>query len=268
MKFNNIIYFFLLLLFTSCDDLFEYHPYDVKISGETHINEKNIAIIERDLTDMDTLRVAFLGDSQGWLDQTRDFVKDVNKKNVADLVVHLGDVTDYGNTKDFMWQRDILNNLNVPYVVIVGNHDVLGTGGDAFLKIFGDYNFSFIAARTKFVCLNTNALEYDYSINVPDFEFIEQEIKKDTSVYDNTVVCMHAPPYDSQFNNNVAKMFQEYVKSFKGILFCTAGHVHRFIAKDIFNDGITYYCTDCMKNKSYLLFTITKGKYEYEIVHF
>lgn len=268
MNIKSIKYILLLILFTSCDDIFEYHPYDVKITGERHINKKNIQRIESELKDKDTLKVAFLGDSQGWLDETLDFVKDVNKRNDADFVIHLGDITDYGNTKDFMWQRDILNKLNIPYVVIIGNHDVVGTGDEAFIEIFGDRNYSFIASRTKFVCINTNAIEYDYSISVPDFDFLEEEITKDTAMYDNTVVCMHAPPFNVQFNNNVVKSFQKYIRSFKGIMFCTAGHVHRFQAKDIYGDGLIYYCADCILHRNYLLFTITKGKYEYEIVHF
>lgn len=268
MSFKSLKYLILLILFTSCDDIFEYHPYDVKISGEKHVNQKNIQRIENELKNKDTLKVVFTGDTQGWLDDTKDFVKDVNKRGVADFVVHLGDITDYGNTKDFMWQRDILNGLKVPYVVVIGNHDVLGTGDEAFIEIFGDRNYSFIASRTKFVCINTNAIEYDYSMSVPDFDFMEEEIKKDKDLYDNTVICMHAPPFNEQFNNNVVKSFQKYVKAFKGILFCTAGHVHRFEAKDLYGDGLIYYCCDCIKHRNYLLFTITKGKYEYEIVHF
>lgn len=268
MSFKNFKYLLFLILFTSCDDVFEYHPYDVNISGEKHINGKNIQEIESNLKDKDTLRVAFVADTQGWLDQTRDFVKDVNKKGNADFVIHLGDITDYGNTKDFMWQRDILNKLDVPYVVIIGNHDVLGTGDEAFVEIFGEHNYSFIAGRTKFVCLNTNAIEYDYSTPVPDFDFMEEEIIKDKDQYDNTVMCMHAPPFNEQFNNNVVKSFERYVNAFKGILFCTAGHVHRYEAKDLYDDGLIYYCCDCVKHRNYMLFTITKDKYEYEIIYF
>ena len=34
------------LLLTSCDDLFDTHPYDINFEGETGINVKHIAKIE------------------------------------------------------------------------------------------------------------------------------------------------------------------------------------------------------------------------------
>ena len=50
----------LALLLTSCDDVFQTHPYDVNIKGETGINAKNIARVETAFADKDTLRVAFI----------------------------------------------------------------------------------------------------------------------------------------------------------------------------------------------------------------
>ena len=69
-----------------------------------------------------------MGDSQRWYDETEDFVKEINKRNDIDFVIHGGDMSDFGLTKEFLWQRDIMNGLNVPYVALIGNHDCLGTG--------------------------------------------------------------------------------------------------------------------------------------------
>ena len=63
---------------------------------------------------------------------------------------------------------------DVPYVGLIGNHDCLGTGEETFRIVFGDPNFSFIAGRIKFVCLNTNAfIEFfvsrgTYSLYLPE----------------------------------------------------------------------------------------------------
>lgn len=37
---------------------------------------------------------------------------------------------------------------------------------------------------------------------------------------------MHARPYTDVFNDNVAKVFQHYVKQYAGVQFCTAAHTH------------------------------------------
>jgi hypothetical protein len=251
----------------SCD-VIDYHPYDTRISGEKDINNKNIALIEEACRNKTTFRFVVMGDSQRWYDETEDFVKSVNARSDVDFVIHGGDISDFGVTDEFEWQRDIMNKLNVPYVALIGNHDCLATGPETFKSIFGDLNFSFIAGRVKFLCLNTNSMEFDYSSPVPDFDFIETETTARSDEFDRTVVCMHVRPYCLEFNNNVAKTFQYYIKNYPGLMFCTAAHEHVLYEDDVFDDGVMYYVSDCMKNRSYYLFTITPDGYEREVIYF
>lgn len=256
-----------LFVFTGCD-VIDYHPYDVRIKGETDINAKNTKKIEEKCFGKTTFRFIAMGDSQRWYDETEDFVKVVNQRDDIDFVIHGGDMSDFGLADEFMWQRDIMNKLNVPYVALIGNHDCVGTGEESYRKILGNPNFSFIAGRTKFVCLNTNAMEYDYSNPIPDFDFMEQEVTSRADEYDKTIICMHARPGSEQFNNNVAKVFQLYVWQFPNALFCTNAHDHCISVDDIFNDGIIYYGSDCMKHRNYLVFTVKPEGYDYEVVYY
>jgi len=86
-------------LFTSCE-MVDYHPYDVNISGECGVNNKNISIIESLCINKDTIRVIFTGDTQGWFDDTKDMVRSINNQKKIDFVIHGGDVTDFGITKE------------------------------------------------------------------------------------------------------------------------------------------------------------------------
>ncbi len=174
MKKNaQFMFVIFLLLFSGCD-LFEYHPYDGRIKGEQNINYKNILRIEEACRDKDTIRFLFMGDTQRCYDETVDFVTAANRRTDIDFIIHGGDVADFGLTKEFLWTRDILEKLYAPYVVLLGNHDCLANGEEIFRQIFGDENFAFQAGDVKFVCLNTNALEYDYSRPIPDFHFMEE----------------------------------------------------------------------------------------------
>lgn len=249
-------------------DMIDYHPYDVRISGETNINARNIEKIEQNCKDKETIRFVTMGDSQRWYDETEAFVKHVNQRDDIDFVIHGGDFSDFGVTDEFLWQRDIMNELKVPYVGLIGNHDCLGTGEDTYRVVFGEPNFSFIAGRVKFVCLNTNAIEYDYTRPIPDFTFIENEIGNRREEYDKTVVSMHIRPYCDEFNNNVARVFQRYISEFPALQFCTAAHEHRVFEEEIFDDGIMYYMSDCMKHRNYYVFTLTPEGYEREVVYF
>ena len=196
-------------------------------------------------------------------------VNSINARTDIDFVVHCGDMSDFGATKEFVLQRDIMQRLNVPYVVVIGNHDCLGTGADAYRYIFGDMNFSFNAGNTHFVCLNTNALEYDYSVPIPDFEFIRADRENIPASVTHTVAVMHAMPYSEQFNNNVAEIFEQEVMKYPTLRFCLCGHDHSSKVLDLFGDGVSYYECGAAKRREYLVFTLKKdGGHSYEVVRY
>lgn len=257
------------ILLGACNP-FEYHPYDVRLDKEyKNINQRNLERIRMSDRHKDTVRFIFMGDSQRWYDETEDFVKAVNRRNDIDFVVHGGDISDFGMKAEFCWIHDIMNKLKVPYVALIGNHDHLGLGGEIYKAMYGDYNFSFIYSGIKFLALNTNALEFDYSTPVPDFDFIIHEIKDSVShPYEQTIAMMHAQPDDIVFNNNVKLIFHEYLKRFNNLKFCVHAHAHHLMVNDFFGDGIIYYGSDAMKNRNYLLFTVSKNSYEREVVYY
>ncbi|MCP9611076.1 metallophosphoesterase family protein [Coprobacter tertius] len=260
---STLIFF----LFTACD-VFEYHPYDVKLGKEyRHINATQIAALKEKNTGKGTLRFAFMGDTQRFYDETEDFVAHINGRNDIDFVIHGGDMSDFGLKKEFIWCEDRMKKLKVPYITLCGNHDILGTGEEIYTSMYGDLNFSFIFERVKFICINTNALEFDYSTPVPDFDFILREIRQ-SDEYDKTVFVMHVPPGDIEFNNNVKFTFQQQIKQAQNLLFCMHAHTHTFKVTDYFNDGLLYYACDTIMKRSYLLFTITPEGYSYEYIHF
>ena len=257
------------LLLVGCSDVFDYHPYDTRFDGEKDINAKNIAaIMALPVTDSTGFTFAFISDTHGWYTETIDMIDDINGRDDVDFVIHGGDLTDVGTTKEFVWIRDYLSDLDVPYVALLGNHDCLGTGEEVYNAMFGDPDFSFIVGRVKFVCLNTNATEYDYVASVPDLDYMEEQMTADSTDFDRTVVCMHARPYSDQFNNNIAKAFELYVNYMPGIMFCVNGHDHAIQVDELFDDGIIYYGAPCAEKRAYLLFTITLTGYEYEVVYF
>lgn len=258
----------LFILLVSCDEMFDTHPYDVHFHGEMGINDKQIAKIQNTFANKDTLRVAFISDTHGWYADAKDEVADLNRRTDVDFVVHCGDLTDTGTTKEFEWCRDNLNKLRYPYIAVIGNHDFLGTGNQSYSVLFGRMDFSFIVSRIKFVCLNTNATEYDYMAAVPNFDFMEEEFTKDSTAFDRTVLIMHAPPYSDQFNNNVCKAFRRYLDFFPGLMCCIYGHNHNDKVIDIYEDGLLFYGIDCAQHRNYRIMTITPDGYEMEQVYY
>ncbi len=258
--------FLVLFVATACGDAFQSHPYDVDVDGKTNINATNMTLIEQRCAGKDTLRVAVMSDSHQWISDTEDVVADINRHAEVDFVMHLGDLTDTSTGKEFEWSRKALQRLQRPWVALIGNHDFLGTGEHVYRKMYGELNFSFIAGDIKFVCLNTNATEYDYMAAVPDFDYMLSETTADSARFSRTVVAMHARPYSDQFNNNVANAWEYYVHLFPGLICCINGHDHYLQEENLYGDGVMYYGMPSCQKRSYLIFTFTPDDYSYEVV--
>ncbi|MCR4583555.1 MAG: metallophosphoesterase [Prevotella sp.] len=256
------------MLTASCSEMFDTHPYDVDFRGESGINDKQITKIRQAFDDSDTLRIDFISDTHGWYSDIKDEVADLNRRFDIDFVIHCGDLTDTGTAKEFEWSRDILQGLRYPFVALIGNHDFLGTGDQTYSVMYGRMDFSFIVSCVKFVCLNTNATEYDYMAAVPNFDFMEKEFTKDSVRFDRTIIVMHAPPYSDQFNNNVCKAFRRYLDFFPGLMCCVYGHNHSDKVDEIYGDGLLFYGIDCAEHRNYRIMTITPDRYEMEQIRY
>lgn len=268
-KIANIrISFVVLLLVSLMCGCVEYHPYDTHVDGAMGVNEKNIALIESECKGCKELRFAVVSDSQRWYDELERAVLEINSRRDIDFVIHAGDLSDFGMRTEFEAQREILNRLRVPYVCLIGNHDCIATGKEIFAKIFGAPDMAFTAGDVRFICLNTNALEYDDG-SVPNLDFVEQQLLTMPSDVQRSVVVMHAEPFSDQFyNHEVALILQQQLRQLPDLQFCIHGHGHRYKEEDIFGDGVIYYECDNVGDSSFLIFTLDNEGYECEKVDF
>lgn len=262
----TLIHILATITLQSCE-IIDYHPYSADFDGARNINADNIARIEAAMAGRDSLCFAVISDTQRWYDETASAVRSINARNDIDFVIHCGDLTDFGATREFEWMRDELQKLCPPYVCLIGNHDCLANGTHVFNAMYGHPNFSFTAGDTHFACFDTNALEYDYSTPGPDFSFLKRDSESLPPNVRRTVVAMHAAPFTDQFNNNVAEHFQNELKTYPGLQFCLSGHRHSTTVFQPFDDGVTYYECASAKQREYLVFTLTqKGGVRYEVV--
>ena len=264
---NRLLILLIPLLFCACDSVFDIHPYDAHVDGVRGLNASGMEAITAACAGKDTLRFAFFADTHVWYSDTRDIITDINlRSDSLDFAIHGGDLTDTGTTLEYRRAREQLLRLRLPWVALIGNHDFLGTGDQVFAAMFGAKDFAFLAGNVKFVCLNTNATEYDYLAAVPNFDFMEAEMQGGGELFERTVIVMHARPGSDQFNNKVDKAFGRYILDFPNLLFCLSAHDHQLQADDLYGNGLMFYGTDCALHRAYLLFTITPTGYTYEVV--
>ena len=74
----------------SCSN-FEYIPYGADIDGPHDLHAKNIADIERICQGCDTIRFAFITDSQGAYDEMKAAMDVIDRVGNVQFIVHGGD---------------------------------------------------------------------------------------------------------------------------------------------------------------------------------
>ena len=256
-----------ILAFTSCKEEFDYSPYVIDFDEEnSDVNNTNIAKITSQKNIDNKITIAFTGDTHRTSDEFDNFITSVNSlnnKSQVDFVVHVGDIADFGLPKQYLWGNGYLLKLNVPYITVLGNHDLVGNGGDAYSEMFGEYNFSFIYDSIKFVVANTNSLEFEMNGKVPDISWLDSELKPN-SKFTKAVVLFHVAPMHSEFDPNLKTSFENTLKKYKNVLFVAHGHMHDFSVSTPFNDSITYINVYAVEHNKYNVVKIENNEINVE----
>ena len=236
----KILFLISILFLTSCKDLFEYSPYVVDFDEEDrNVNQKNIdRLLQKEA--QDTIRIAFTGDTHRKFDAFEDFSFAINKlENPVDFVIHVGDIADFGLPKQYTWGNEALLKLNAPYLVCLGNHDLVGNGGDSYQQMFGVYDFSFIYGDIKFIFTNTNSREFSFNGQVPNINWLDAQLKPADN-FSKAVVVFHVPPMDADFDTNLEEAFRLTIEKYDNVLFTTHGHLHHHAVYRPYSGEITY----------------------------
>ena len=86
-------------------------------------------------------------------DDLRQAIEDINAMPGVQFVILSGDLTEFGDTEEFRFMRDILQNFNKPYLLVTGNHDVNWSenGCTAFVDFLGAPHFCYDCQGVRFI---------------------------------------------------------------------------------------------------------------------
>ncbi|MXV15377.1 metallophosphoesterase family protein [Hufsiella ginkgonis] len=249
---------FIVVALAGCEK-FEFSP-NQKFHQNTpeNLNAINIARLQSSAGD-DTVRFIVSGDPQRAYNQAEDFVAAINKLKGIDFVVVDGDLSDFGLLQEMEWVHEIYGKLVVPYVAVIGNHDLQASGEDIFRRMYGPLNYSFIYGGIKFVCHNTNSREYNFNHAVPDITWLTNEFKAQPGVT-AFVGLAHVPPTDPDFDHDLESAYLHAI-NYSG---STLGSVYAHIDKGTTwypDDGESppVYTTNAIGNRECMLIEITHG---------
>ncbi len=103
-------------------------------------------------------------------------IEDINSSG-AELCVQLGDITDHGNRDEFDKAHTALSKLSMPYVTMMGNHDVLSheeerlSGREYYAGTFGREPDGVIVEHKGMRIAVLDSVEHAVS-PMPDFDFV------------------------------------------------------------------------------------------------
>lgn len=214
-----------LLAFQACSDLFDYSPYLIDFDeSNSNVNQKSIDKL-KSKSATDTITIAFTGDTHNFFDELNDFVGKINSDSRIDFVVHVGDIADFGLPKQYLWANSYLSKLKVPYLVAIGNHDLVSNGKDAYEVMFGALDFSFVYQHIRFIFLNTNSREFAFNGQVPDIAWLAERLQP-SGDFDKAVIICHVPSGDADFDPNLKNDFYATIGLNKNVIMLAHGHQH------------------------------------------
>jgi 3',5'-cyclic AMP phosphodiesterase CpdA len=234
---------------------FEYSPHELPSHpSERDLHRKALARLAAD-PGPSPLRFAVMGDTQLHLDEAERAVESLGRRGDLAFVVQVGDFTHLGLMAEYRLMKDVMNRLPVPWLVVFGNHDGLGNGGDIYEAMFGARDFAFELARTRLVFLDTNSVEAGRDGTVPDLDRLTALLAPGPG-RDRTVVLGHIEPQGGDFDPALREEFHALLRD-GGVALSLHGHEHRYY--EYSRDGVRYVVADAISDRHYLVVSAVEG---------
>lgn len=140
---------------------------------------------------------AVLGDNKGNRFFFEPLLQDIDRSGEMAFAIDVGDLVDggsQGNYRKFLEQ--LHQNLNVPFLAAVGNHDLYKGSLRIYENIFGASYYTFHVGEAYFIVLDATA---ESGFDQRERQWLEGELQRGQA-YKARFVFMHVPPFDPRGN--------------------------------------------------------------------
>jgi 3',5'-cyclic AMP phosphodiesterase CpdA len=248
---------------TACDLNFEYSQYDVDVPHRyRHLTKRNIDKLAQMNQNKNKFKFAFITDTHTFYNELEDAIPSINAQKDIDFVLHGGDLTLSALNKEFIWFNEIMDDLDYPFLTVIGNHDFLSNGEQIYNLSFGPNNYTFTYCGCKFVMFDNTVWERKNTL--PDFDWLDKNLSKDDAKL--VIPVSHIPPWNSQFKENETKLFNGILEKNK-IKLSIHGHTHSYYRGKKF-DNVDYLVGGDIADKTYQIVTVENDQYSIENINF
>ena len=157
----------------------------------------------------------------------------------VDMIVVTGDLTDFGTSDEYNLFREIIEELNIPYRAIPGNHDNKSVMQKCFedtdwMPKIGPINWEIDFQDLKVIALDTSIIGRAHgNLETASLNFLRSALN--SAKEKPVIVATHHPPVmtgiekmDIQ-NLRDSDELKEILSTYKGELKLICGHIHRNI---------------------------------------
>lgn len=252
---------FIISTLISCNEL-EYSP-NQKFDKDspTNLNAKNLDwLYRKEITASDdTVRFILTGDTQRSYDQAVDLIAVANYNYPKlDFVLLNGDISDFGLLKEMKTITKIYEQLKVPYITIIGNHDLIANGSAVYQRMFGELNFSFTYKNVKFICHDANSREYLFNGKIPDLDWLNKELKTLNDIT-GIVGVSHIPPRSLDFDPALKQSYEELLNSTPKFIVSLHSHENTNDVYYPIPGGVPFIVSNAVTNREFLYVEIANG---------
>ncbi len=172
-------------------------------------------------------------------DRLKDTVKHLIELDPKpDMIVVSGDISNHGNIEDYQRTKSLLDTIEIPYLVMPGNHD----SRDNLRELFGDRGYLPLSGEflqytvekfpLRLVMLDSLVKGHHHGMICEErLEWLNHTLQEQPDR--PTLVFMHHPPadlglpYQDSINCRNGSQLKEVIRSHPQVLGVACGHTHR-----------------------------------------
>ncbi|MBU2552935.1 MAG: metallophosphoesterase [Bacteroidetes bacterium] len=250
------------LLFTGCNKLFEFSPYQANVQDSyKNTTEYNLTKLAETEQPTDSFSFAVITDSHYYFTELAAMVDHINQSESIQFVIFGGDIADQALLKEYEIFHEIMNQLNKPYFTVIGNHDYISNGELIYDQMFGAHNYSFEYANSKFILFDDIVWE---SNSPPYFEWLGGQLTNYQN-YTHVFVAAHIPPSSDQFDETMQNTYRKLMSDHH-VSVSIHGHSHRYIFNEYYNDGVVYLVVPSIRTSEYCIIKCTPDSVDIQLI--
>ena len=143
------------------------------------------------------LTFAVFGDNKGNYSVFEPLLHDIDHDTEIVFAVDVGDLVSKGKRGKYRrFLNQVQENLTIPFLTAIGNHDLNNGHSGSYLEIFGPTFYSFQIGQSYFIVLDATT---ESGFDRTERQWLEYELQK-AQASKARFVFMHVPPFDPRGN--------------------------------------------------------------------